>query len=457
MGRFLRPAGVLLLLACPAAAQENSDLNLIPGAVADAPPPPQEVAGHGKYSLENDFGWYSYRGSFAVPLPGDSPSRWSDRTAFDGLDQWTLAKDVSFTLSDRLSVALADGIGFPNQSVRNDLREAYVTAEVAPQTFLEAGRINVRYGTAYGYNPTDYFRARTSVAQSSSDPGAARLNRLGTVMLRGQHFFDGGAVELVYAPKLHSPVALGLMAGPLDPKIDQTNGADQVLAAFSFELEEFSPQILIHYAEGRTELGLNLSRPIGNTIIAYASWSGGNAPSGAGDAIVFGKRTRTLPPALPVLAPATLSRSFKSDLSAGATWSGEDKETIAVEYNFHEAGFSRADWQSWFAAGSDPQASQVMWYLRGYASDQNQPVSRHQAFIRADWSEPFHIDHADIAAYVMTNLADGSGMAQLSASYDISDQWSAGIYASASSGGRRSEWGSLRNAGSVIVQLVRYL
>ncbi|GAA0540768.1 hypothetical protein FHS83_000053 [Rhizomicrobium palustre] len=440
----------------PAAAQEDKDLDLIPGSVANAAAPSSAAKDQGKYSLDDAFGWYGFRGQLAVPLSGGMPSRWANRLSFDGLDTFTLSPALSFTASDRLSLASADGIGFPNKALRNDIREAYFTYEAAPQTYLEAGRINLRYGVAYGYNPTDFFRSRTSVAQSSSDPGAQRLNRLGTVLLRGQHFFDGGAVELVYAPKLHSPVPLGLTPGPFDPKIDQTNGSDRLLAAFSFELEEFSPQMLVYYEGGRTKFGLNLSHPIGASVIAYASWAGDMASSATVDAFAFAKRTRTFPATLPVTPTQSLSRGFKNDLSVGANWSGEYKESITIEYNFHQAGFSQADWKDWFATGANPAFSQVMWYLRGYASDIQQPMSRHQAFVRADWAEPFHIEHADVGAYVMTNLLDGSSIGQISASYDLSDQWSLGIYGSGSIGGRKSEWGSLRGSSSVVVQAVRY-
>ncbi len=456
----MKRAVLLLALAgtaLPALAQENNDLNLIPGTVQSAPDQPAAAPGHGKYFLENAFGWYSFRGSLAVPLAGGMPSDWANRASFDGLDQWTLAPNLTATASDRLSVSFTDGIGFPNEAVRNDVREAYLTWEAAPQSYLEAGRINVHYGVAYGYNPTDYFSARTSVAQSSADPSSARLNRLGTVMLRGQRFFDGGAVEVLYAPKLHSPVALGTLAGPLDPKIDQTNGADRALAAFSFEVEDFGPQFLVDYESGRTKLGLNLSHPIGASIIAYGSWSGGNAPSVIVDAIAFGKRTRTLPSMVPVLPASSLSRSFKNDLSVGAYWTGEDKITLSAEYNFHEAGFSRDDWRGWFATGADPSLSSLMWYLRGYASDQQQPMGRHQAFVRADWTEPFHIEHADVSAFVMTDLLDGSSLGQLSLAYDISDSWSVSVYGGGSWGGRKSEWGSLQSASSIIFQLARYL
>lgn len=452
----MRKAALALVvfgLAVPAAAQENDDLGLIPDAVRTAAPATAPAEDRGKYSLSNAAGWYGYRGRFAVPLGGGAPSRWNDRLTADALVTFKLSQPVRLTVSDVLSASFADGVGFPREALRNDLRELYVTWDVTPETFLEAGRINVRNGVAFGYNPTDFFRARTSVAQSSSDPGALRNNRLGTVMLRGQHVFDGGSFELIYAPKLHSPVAIGTLAYPLDPKIDQTNGSDKLQASFSFEWEEFSPQLLAFYEAGRLKFGFNASHPIGNAIIAYVSWAGGRAPGVAADAYAFGRRSRMLPDLLP---PVSAHRSFKNDVSVGAYWNGEDKETISLEYNFHEAGFGKSEWRDWFAAGADPALASLMWFVRGYAGDRQDPISRHQAFVRADWVEPFHILHADVNAYVMTDLLDGSCTGQFGAYYDLSDQWSVGTYVSATTGGRRTNWGSLRGATGVIAQLVRY-
>lgn len=445
----------LAALAAPAAAQENNDLNLIPGAVASATPAVVPVEDRGRYSLSDALGWYSYRGTLAVPAT--VPSRWNDRLSADALVHWNLSPKLTFTLSDVFSASFADGVGFPRQSLRNDLREAYFTWEAAPETYLEAGRINVRGGIAFGYNPTDFFRARTSVAQSSSDPGALKNNRLGTVMLRAQRVFTGGSLELIYAPKLHSPVPLGGVAWPLDPKIDQTNGADRLLVSYSFALEEFSPQVLFYYEDGRSKIGFNASHTIGAAIIAYVSWAGSDAPSVIADAYAFGKRTRTLPPSVPVLPAVSGARGFRNDLSLGAYWSGEDEETISFEYNFHEAGLTGPQWRDWFAVGAQPGEASLMWYIREYVGDRQDPISRHRLFVRADWVEPFHILHADLNAYVMTSPTDGSCTGQIGASYDLSDQWSLGAYVSASSGGRKSEWGSLTGAASAIVQIVRYL
>jgi hypothetical protein len=275
-------------------------------------------------------------------------------------------------------------------------------------------------------------------------------------MLRAQRIFDGGAVEFVYAPKLHTAAPIGALADPFDPKIDQTNGADRFMAAFSFDLEEFSPQVLVYHESGRTKLGLNISHPIGSAVIAYASWAGGNAPNTIVDAIAFGKRTGTLPSFVPVLPPTSMARAFQSDLSLGAYWTSEYKTTVSLEYNFHQAGLTKSDWRNWFATGADPSLAPQMWYIRGYASDQQEPISRHQIFARVDWLEPFHIEHFDLNGFVMTSLADGSCLGQIAASYDISDKWSVGAYLGGTTGGARSEWGSLRNAATATVQVVRY-
>jgi hypothetical protein len=48
-------------------------------------------------------------------------------------------------------------------------------------------------------------------------------------------------------------------------------------------------------------------------------------------------------------------------------------------------------------------------------------------------------------------------LGQLASSYDLSDNWSVSGYVGFSLGGQRSEWGSMRNAVSAILQVSRYL
>jgi hypothetical protein len=453
-----RTAFLLASVLCvPAAAQEDSDLGRIPSAVGEQQAPPASTAAaHGKYFVENDLGLASYRGTFAVPLFFAPESRWANRTSVDALDRWSLTPDLTLDYADRLSVTTSDGVVFPRDSVRNELKELYLVWEPVPQTYVQFGRINVREGS-YGYSPVDFFSARTTVAQASSSPAAARENRLGTVMLRVQRVFDGGTVSVIYAPKLHDPAPLGAVPDWIDPKIDQTNGSDRMLASLSLEVEDFSPEVFLYNGSGRTKYGLSLSHPIGNSIIGYAAWTGGRAPSLATDAFRFAQLTGTIPSFVPMPPALDSSRTFRSALSVGSSWTASEKVNVVLEYEYNGAGLSKQDWRNWFAFGADPSNASAAWYVRGYAGDQQQPISQHQMFAYASWYEPFNLEKFGLSAYVMTSLEDGSSMGQLSASWDISDRWSAGIYLGGLTGGRHSEWGSLASAGSATFQVVRYL
>jgi hypothetical protein len=447
----------VICVAAPAAAQENGDLARIPQAIENEAPPPPASSAHGKYYVEDDVVLSSARGGLAVALPTPRSSDWANRSSLDAYDQWSLDEDLSFTFSDRFNLTEADGIGFPAEAARNDLREAYFTWQPVPETYLEFGRINLKNGIALGFNPTDFFKTRTAVAQASADPSALRGDRLGTLMARAQTIWDGGSATFAYAPKLHSPRPLdGPAPGWIDPSLDQTNTADRFMFALNLEIEEFSPQALVYHESGRTKVGLNISHPIGNSIIAYAEWAGGSDANLIADAIAFGQATGTVPPFAPVLPPTSTSRAFRSDLAVGASWTSAAKFTLNLEYHFHQAGFSGADWRNWFdTAAADPPASPLLWYIRGYASDQQQPMSRHQIFWRADWSEAL-VRNLDLSGIGFVNLTDGSGMVQLAANYDLSDRWSFGLYAGGTFGGRRSEWGSLPNASNAIFQVQRY-
>jgi hypothetical protein len=54
--------------------------------------------------------------------------------------------------------------------------------------------------------------------------------------------------------------------------------------------------------------------------------------------------------------------------------------------------------------------------IRGYALDQQEPLTRHSLFLRADWIDAF-IPHLEITGFINTDLYDGSELAQIAAEY----------------------------------------
>lgn len=446
-----------------ALADENKDLDLLPPGVGSDTPAPASAAPatHGKYFLEDAFTLFSLRGGLAVPLPPSRAVEWRNRTSLDAVDQWHLFDDLGLSLSNRFSLLAENDYSFPSrQVVRNDFREGYLTWQPLAENYLEAGRINMRNGVALGFNPTDFFKTRGAVDQASADPSALRENRLGTAMLRAQRILSAGSLTLAYAPKFNTPTAVATRPQPgISPMFDRTNAAHRLLASASADIADLSPQALVYHENGRTAFGLNLSHPIGQSIVAYAEWAGARRRSLIAEAVSYGQKTGTLPASAPVLPPSDFGKAFRSDAALGFSWTSAQKLTLNLEYHYHQAGLSGAQQRRWFAVGQAQRGSlpvtSELWYLRAYASDQQEPWSRQQIFLRADWNDAF-ISDLELTAIAFINLYDGSSLAQLAAHYFLSRDWTLGAYLGANLGAKRTERGSFAQAGSAILQLQRY-
>ena len=459
----------LVLAVAPLAwAGEDEDLNLIPQEIEQAAepanPPPTVPASavpssrlDKKLFLEDAYTQASPLRDGPVPFPAPV-YHWQNRSSVDLYLQWRPWRPLTLALSDRFNVLEQEHVDFlSRQTPRNDFREGYLTWEFAASAFLEAGRINLRNGAALGFNPTDFFKTRTLVGQASSDPSSVRQNRLGTLMVRGQKIWNRGSASLAYAPKLFQPSAIMRTSQyGVDPRLDATNAAHRVLATASLDIGGWSPQVLGIFERRRSKIGFNITRPLGDAVVAYAEWAGGLEANLISRSYAYGQATRTLPPEVPLIMPTDTSTAFRSDLAAGASWTIARKVTLNLEYHFHQAGFTRQDWQNWFCLGALPGAASQLWYLRGYANEQQEPVNRRQIFARVAWPRAM-TSKLEISAFAFVNPSDGSTFAQAIASYYLSDAWTCALYGSINAGTAHSERGSLPQLGSVVLQLVRYL
>jgi hypothetical protein len=94
--------------------------------------------------------------------------------------------------------------------------------------------------------------------------------------------------------------------------------------------------------------------------------------------------------------------------------------------------------------------------VRGYAQDQQEPVTRHAAFARLDWPDAM-VKNLELTAFAFANLLDGSVLMQASASYYLSDRWTVATYETGNLGAARTERGSVPQALGATIQLVGYL
>jgi hypothetical protein len=217
--------------------------------------------------------------------------------------------------------------------------------------------------------------------------------------------------------------------------------------------------VLLYREAGLTQLGTDVSASLGQKVVAYFEWSGGETPDLITQALDYGKATGSIPPAAPNVLPTAANKTFKSKLSVGASYTTENNLTLNLEYHVNQAGFSAADWDNWFAAGQgaapgSPTADEL-WYIRSYAQDQQEQSTRQSAFLRADWVDAFGLK-LELSGFTAVDLHDGSGIAQIAADWYLSNRWTLGGLVVVTYGSRRSDFGSLSMDHSILLTLTRY-
>lgn len=440
-------------------AQVDSDLALIPPDSQSPSVSNISRAGQNIY-VENALTEVSLRSELPVAAP---PSYdWQERLLLDVRDTWRIGP-ARLILSDRLNLRAESDLSFPGQeNVVNDFREAYLEWRLADQTYLAFGRINLKSGIAIGYNPTDYFKARTVSEPLSADPTVLREDRLGTVMFRLQHISRRGSVTLAFAPRLRrqSPLYSNTALPSFDPMLGRTNSDDRFLLKGSIDISpDISPELLIYHDSQATEAGLNLSMTLGHSVVAYVEESAAKRRDLIAEALDFGRATGALPAAAPAEPPPAPGKSLENELAVGASYTTSNRVTWNLEYHLNQAGFSSRDWNRWFDAGSAPGGlpaiANELWFIRGYAVDQQEQNTRQAAFLRADWTDAFGLN-LELSGFVDVDLRDGSGQAQAEADYYLSNAWTLGLLAAGDFGAARSDFGSLPTAYSVLLSVRRY-
>jgi hypothetical protein len=446
------------------AANEDSDLDRIP---AQAPPElttdQSAPASKNVNYLGDALAMFGNRNNVAVPFPSPTPPTWENWLFLDTRDEFRLGDEWRLDYSGRLNFRTSNSIPFPtHENVRNDLRELFVEWQPTESTWFELGRVNIRNGVALGFNPTDFFRPRTVVEALTADLSVLREDRLGTLMLTGQTLWCYGSITMAYAPRVTLPTAIyNIRDEPsFDPGLDRTNAQDGMLLKTSLNIaDRFNPELLYFHSGNRTQFGTNLTTPVSREIVAYLEWSGGTRPDLIADAFQYGRMTGTLPAAVTTLLPNSTAAHFMNDLSVGASYATENRMTFNLEYHLNEAGFTSRDWSNWFdtsmSRGFIPGVNAALWYLRSYAQDQQEPMSRHSAFLRWDWQDAFVTD-LELTALATVNLQDASGFVQATAEYHLSRAWTIGGLISGTYGGRRSEYDSLPGEASVLLRANRY-
>lgn len=388
--------GCALLLCVPAAAlaasSDDAALDLKPAEPAAAAP-----------AAKRDFRAYvelaAGRLSQRYGLGSDDSRRASLDLAwtFKPAAQWRLG------ISNRLDDIHPVDAG--QRSTLNSLREAYLGwQDESGRWAVDLGRLNVRHGPAYGFNPTDYFRDGSARAVTTADPLALRENRLGTAMLRGQRLWDGGSLAVTVAPKLRD----GPSDKPFSVDLGATNHSDRVLVSLGTQFgERAGLQLLAFHERGRgSQLGASATTLLGDATVAFVEWSGGR------DAELLSATFDAKP---------RLTTAHRAALGVTFTTAGKLSLTTELEYN----GFALTQAQ-WKQALDQVGLEAMGAYL--YEVQRKQDIaSRRAALLYLSQRDAF-VRNLELTGLVRYNLQDHSRFLWAEARYhlprvDVALQW----------------------------------
>ena len=289
-------------------------------------------------------------------------------------------------LSDRLDhMRPADGAA----DTINSLREAYVSwQQESANTVVDVGRVNLRYGPGYGYNPTDFFRDGALRTITSINPFSLRENRLGSVVVRGQGLWSAGSVSLAYSPKLRDHA--GTNGADLD--LGATNNRDRGLFAFSSQVSDrLSGQVLLYKDRDLpVQIGASLTALLTDALVAHAEGSHGREPD---------LLSRTL--------GVTGLKSTRNRFVTGLTYTTASKLSITGEYQYNGFALKPSDFD---ALGRDAPALQAGYVLE---AARRQDLASRQAYLLYATQKNIGLLDLELTALLRVNAGDHSRLAWL--------------------------------------------
>lgn len=402
MKAFKKPQGASLLFLLSALAmtistscfaqEQSSDLDALSLQSAPEVTAPVSTSGS-KLVIEGGIGTTKNRHT-----ANSHPGRW---VAVDYSLTAKLAPHVRAILSDRFDYM--DISASQSGSAVNSLREAYLSWQ--PQggnTIVDVGRINLRYGPSYGYNPTDFFKDGSLRSMTSSNPFAIRDNRMGSVMLRAQQLLKDGSVSFSYSPKIESSSS----GETWNPDFGSTNNRHRALLEYSAKISpDVNAQVLVHKEDGhRAGVGANMTALLSDAAVAHLEWSRGSHVDPM-------RRALALPDA----------EITRNRVSAGVTYTTKSKLSITGEYQYNGFAVTEQDWQ---AMGASPFAK-VSYLLD---SQNKQELASRNAFLIYVTQKDLFVPNLDMTAFLHVNTEDQSRQMWLElrrhwSNFDMALQW----------------------------------
>lgn len=308
-------------------------------------------------------------------------SRNFGRASLDFYHTARLSPGLRAVVSDRIDHIYPADAGA--DATVNSLREAYLSWQhEAGNTIVDLGRVNLRYGPGYGYNPTDFFRDGSLRTRTTANPFALRENRLGTVMLRAQRLWTDGSLSVAYSPKL----ADRQNADGWNLDLGSTNSRNRTLVALSTQFSQnVSSQVLAYKEQGMSpSLGGSLTALLSDATVAHLEGSHSSEPDLLSRALA-----------------QTGAAATRNRFAGGITYTTLGKLSVTAEYQYN--GFA-LDQSNWSALSASP-ATQMAYLLE---AQRRQELASRKAYLIYVTQKSLLLKNLDLTAFLRVNAGDQS-------------------------------------------------
>jgi len=250
--------------------------------------------------------------------------------------------------------------------------------------FLELGRMNVKEGIAYGYNPTDYFKGGSSFTLSL-DPKEKIENRLGAVLVQVSAIWDNITLKALYSPQI-STNANSIQSDKkyIGLHLDESNSQERASLYLGYTgFDALSISGLLHKNDDGLNIGLNMSY-IQERSIWYL------------EASTAKKQDKS---------------NYETELSLGLNYSSQNNIVSTFEYIYNEGGLNKEEIHTLFSQK----------YLANYSPKipKSTMLSKHTLFMMARQSDVLH--NLDWNALAWVNPLDKSSLLQVGLSYEYEE------------------------------------
>ena len=315
------------------------------------------------------------------------------RLTLDGRYQATWGNATRAVMSARL-----DSTGPADLFVDNpvlSVREAYLGWQFDEGQYqLDAGRINLRLGPAYGYNPTDFFRDNALRTITTVDPFTLRENRLGVVMLKGQRLWEGGSITVALAPKLESSRSTESISFDWGATNARSRGQVSLATRWS---EAVSSQLIVYKeADSDARVGVNATALLSDSLVAHGEWSRSR------EAAVLAR-----------VAAAVPATEDANRAALGLTYTTTGRLSLTAEWQHNGFAVDRGQWQQ--ALAGNPSFAGA-YFLQAQALQDN---AAREAWLLYLVQRDFLTENLELTMLLKDNRTDRSRLLWL----DLRHRW----------------------------------